>query len=96
LTTMPHLMKTSRHKTYPAGLKGVEGDPVYRMADETGQFRDVPVSLFFPEFMESRKIGGVLPPEASNIRSMELRQATQPVNPEVEDIIQNYLRQTYQ
>lgn len=88
--------ETSRHKTYPAGLKGVEGDPVYRMADETGQFRDVPVSLFFPEFMESRKIGGVLPPEASNIRSMELRQATQPVNPEVEDIIQNYLRQTYQ
>ena len=82
----------SRHKTYPAGLKGVEGEPVYRMADETGQFRDVPVSLFFPDFMESRKVGGVLPPEASNIRSMELRQADQDVNAQVEDIIREYLR----
>ena len=84
--------ETSRHKTYPAGLKGVEGEPVYRMADESGQFRDVPVSMFFPDFMESRKIDGVLPPEASNIRSMELRQATQPVNTQVEDIIREYLR----
>lgn len=84
--------ETSRHKTYPAGLKGVEGEPVYRMADETGQFRDVPVSLFFPDFMESRKVGGVLPPEASNIRSMELRQADQDVNAQVEDIIREYLR----
>ena len=84
--------ETSRHKTYPAGLKGVEGDPVYRMADESGQFRDVPVSMFFPDFMESRKVEGVLPPEAANIRSMELRQATQPVNTQVEDIIREYLR----
>lgn len=88
--------ETSRHKTYPAGLKGVEGDPVYRMTDETGQFRDVPVSLFFPDFMEARKVDGVLPPEHHNIRSMETRQAGQDINPEVEDIIQNYLRQTYQ
>ena len=88
--------EASRHKTYPAGLKGVEGEPVYRMVDETGQFRDVPVSLFFPDFMESRKVEGVLPPEASNIRSMELRQADQDVNAQVEDIIQNYLRQTRQ
>jgi len=88
--------ETSRHKTYPAGLKGVEGDPVYRIADKTGQFRDVPVSLFFPDFMEGRKVGGVLPPEHRNIRSMELSQATQLANQEVEDIIQNYLRQTYQ
>jgi hypothetical protein len=88
--------ETSRHKTYPAGLKGVEGDPVYRIADKTNQFRDVPVSLFFPDFMEGRKVGGVLPPEHQNVRSMELSQATQLANQEVEDIIQNYLRQTYQ
>ncbi len=88
--------ETSRHKTYPTGLKGVEGEPVYRMADETGQFRDVPVSMFFPDFMESRKIDGVLPPEAANIRSMELRQATQPVNTQVEDIIREYLRSSGQ
>ena len=37
-------------------------------------------------------VDGVLPPEAANIRSMELRQATQPVNTQVEDIIREYLR----
>jgi len=84
--------ETSRHKTYPAGLKGVEGEPVYRMADESGQFRDVPVSLFFPDFMEARKVDGVLPAEHHNIRSMETRQAGQDVTAQVEDVIREYLR----
>ena len=84
----------SNHTTYPAGLQRVEGTPVYRMADESGNFRDVPTSFFFRDFYNDRIIDGVVPPEATTIRSMELRQATQPATKELNDIIQEYLYQT--
>ena len=84
----------SMHTTYPAGLKRVEGTPVYRMADESGNFRDVPTSMFFNDFYNDRIIDGVVPPEATTIRSMELRQATQPATRKLSDIINEYLYQT--
>jgi hypothetical protein len=84
----------SNHTTYPAGLQRVEGTPVYRMADESGNFRDVPTSFFFRDFYNDRIIDGAVPPEATTIRSMELRQATQPATKELNDIIQEYLYQT--
>lgn len=84
----------SNHTTYPAGLKRVKGTPVYRMADESGKFRDVPTNLSFRDFYNDRIIDGVVPPEATTIRSMELRQATQPATKELNDIIQEYLYQT--
>ena len=84
----------SNHTTYPAGLKRVEGTPVYRMADEQGNFRDVPTSMFFNDFYNDRIIDGVVPSEATTIRSMELRQATQPATKQLSDIINEYLYQT--
>jgi hypothetical protein len=84
----------SNHSTYPAGLQRVEGTPVYRMADEQGNFRDVPTRMFFNDFYNDRIIDGVVPPEATTIRSMELRQADQPATKELNDIIQEYLYQT--
>lgn len=84
----------SNHTTYPAGLKRVEGTPVYRMADESGNFRDVPTSMFFNDFYNDRIIDGVVPSEATTIRSMELRQATQPATKKLSDIINEYLYQT--
>ena len=84
----------SNHTTYPAGLKKVSNTPVYRMADERGNFRDVPVSMFFQDFIEGRKVDGVIPPEHRNIRAMELSQATQPATKELSDIINEYLYQT--
>ncbi len=84
----------SNHSTYPAGLQRVEGTPVYRMADEKGNFRDVPVSMFFQDFIEGRKVDGVIPPEHRNIRAMELSQATQPATKELSDVINEYLYQT--
>ena len=84
----------SNHSTYPAGLQRVEGTPVYRMADEKGNFRDVPVSMFFQDFIEGRKVDGVIPPEHRNIRAMELSQADQTATKELSDIINEYLYQT--
>jgi len=84
----------SNHTTYPAGLKKVSNTPVYRMADEKGNFRDVPVSMFFQDFIEGRKVDGVIPPEHRNIRAMELSQATQPATKELSDVINEYLYQT--
>jgi len=84
----------SNHSTYPAGLQRVEGTPVYRMADEKGNFRDVPTEMFFDKFYNDRIVDGVVPPEATTIRSMELRQADQPATKELNDIIQEYLYQT--
>ena len=84
----------SNHMTYPSGLKRVEGTPVYRMADERGNFRDVPTGMFFDKFYKDRIIDDVVPPEATTIRSMELRQADQPATKELNDIIQEYLYQT--
>ena len=84
----------SNHMTYPSGLKRVEGTPVYRMADERGNFRDVPTGMFFNRFYDDRIIDDVVPPEATTIRSMELRQADQPATKELNDIIQEYLYQT--
>jgi hypothetical protein len=84
----------SNHSTYPAGLQRVEGTPVYRMADEKGNFRDVPTSMFFNKFYNDRIVDGVVPPEATTIRSMELRQADQTATKELNNIIQEYLYQT--
>jgi len=84
----------SNHLTYPAGLQRVEGTPVYRMADEQGNFRDVPTGMFFNKFYNDRIVDGVVPPEATTIRSMELKQANQPATKELNDIIQEYLYQT--
>ena len=64
------------------------------MADESGNFRDVPTGMFFNDFYNDRIIDGVVPPEATTIRSMELRQATQPATRELSDIINEYLYQT--
>ena len=83
----------SNHTTYPAGLQRVEGTPVYRMADESGAFGDIPASLNFRDFWKDRIINGVVPPESTSIRSMELRQATQPATNELNDFIQEYFYQ---
>ena len=85
---------TSNHMTYPSGLKRVEGTPIYRMADEKGNFRDVPTGMFFDKFYKDRIIDDVVPPEATTIRSMELRQADQIATEELNNIIQEYLYKT--
>jgi hypothetical protein len=50
--------------------------------------------MFFQDFIEGRKVDGVIPPEHRNIRAMELSQATQPATKELSDVINEYLYQT--
>jgi len=76
----------TQHSTYPVSIPRVAGTPLYRTADESGAFVDIPRDLLLPDYLKTRRLDNS--PEVSDTRAITMSVPSQDVTPKfVDDIL---------
>ena len=73
----------TEHATYPVSIPRVAGTPLYRTANESGAFVDIPRDLLLPDYLEARRLAGK--PEVSDTRAITMSVPPQDLTPKVID-----------
>ena len=73
----------TEHATYPVSIPRVAGTPLYRTANESGAFVDIPRDLLLPDYLEARRLAGK--PEVSDTRAITMSVPPQNLTPKVID-----------
>jgi hypothetical protein len=82
--------KTTEHRTYPVSIPRVAGTPLYRTANQSGAFMDIPRDLLLPDYLALRRAAGS--PEVSDTRAITMSVPSQDVNAKFVDDIMMELR----
>ena len=73
----------TEHATYPVSIPRVAGTPLYRTANQSGAFVDIPRDLLLPDYLEARRLAGK--PEVSDTRAITMSVPPQDLTPKVID-----------
>jgi len=83
----------TQHSTYPVSIPRVAGTPLYRTADESGAFVDIPRDLLLPDYLKTRRLDNS--PEVSDTRAITMSVPSQDVTPKfVDDILMEIRERT--
>ena len=78
--------KITDHSTYPVSIPRVANSKLYRTADESGAFADIPRDLLLPDYLKERRL--LKSPEGSDTRAITMSVPSQEVTPKfVDDIL---------
>ena len=80
----------TEHSTYPISIPRVAGTPLYRTANESGAFVDIPRDLLLPDYLKLRRAAGS--PEVSDTRAITMSVPEQNLTPQVIDNIMMEIR----
>ena len=80
----------TEHATYPVSIPRVAGTPLYRTANQSGAFVDIPRDLLLPDYLEARRLAGK--PEVSDTRAITMSVPPQDLTPKVIDNIMMEMR----
>ena len=80
----------TQHGTYPISIPRVEGTPIYRTANQSGAFVDIPRGLLLPDYLSARRAVGK--PEVSDTRAITMSVPSQDVTPQFVDDIMMEMR----
>ena len=76
----------TQHSTYPVSIPRVAGSELYRTADESGAFVDIPRDLLLPDYLKTRRLDNS--PKVSDTRAITMSVPSQEVTPKfVDDIL---------
>ena len=83
----------TQHSTYPTSIPRVAGTPLYRTADESGAFVDIPRDLLLPDYLKTRRLDDS--PQVSDTRAITMSVPSQDVTPKfVDDILMEIRERT--
>ena len=83
----------TQHSTYPVSIPRVAGTPLYRTADESGAFVDIPRDLLLPDYLKTRRLNNS--PQVSDTRAITMSVPSQDVTPKfVDDILMEIRERT--
>ena len=83
----------TQHSTYPVSIPRVAGTPLYRTADESGAFVDIPRDLLLPDYLKTRRLDDS--PQVSDTRAITMSVPSQDVTPKfVDDILMEIRERT--
>ena len=83
----------TQHSTYPTSIPRVAGTPLYRTADESGAFVDIPRDLLLPDYLKTRRLNNS--PQVSDTRAITMSVPSQDVTPKfVDDILMEIRERT--
>ena len=83
----------TQHSTYPVSIPRVAGTPLYRTADESGAFVDIPRDLLLPDYLKTRRLNNS--PQVSDTRAITMSVPSQHVTPKfVDDILMEIRERT--
>ncbi len=82
--------KVTEHGTYPVSIPRVPDTPLYRLADESGEFVDINRDFILPDYTAERRAAGK--PQVSDTRAITMSTPSQPVTAKYIDDIFMELR----
>ena len=80
----------TEHATYPVSIPRVAGTPLYRTANESGAFVDIPRNLLLPDYLKARRLANK--PEVTDTRAITMSVPKQDLTPQVIDNIMMEIR----
>ena len=75
--------RVTEHGSYPVSIPRVPNTPIYRLADESGEFVDISRDFILPDYLKARRLADK--PEISDTRAITMSVPSQDLTPKVID-----------